>query len=201
MSPTLPVLQQDPDAALDEAAVLENWLMEVGKACALPAWSIAQAMQQDGFEAHQAHALAAAAVLRHDPSPLAGMATAHRLEEATLSLAQHFRQARRNALAEDTEIPGLRYDANTLTLTDGRVVDIRLRCSAPEITVFDGVLDPHECQALIDAARDRLCASQVMDADAGVVDTDVRSSTGTTLVPGTSALLDRVEARLAELLD
>lgn len=201
MQPTLYALQQDSDATLDEAAVLETWLTEVGKAPALPAWSIAQAMQQDGFETHQAHALAAAAVLRHDASPLAGMATAQRLEEAALSLAQHFRQARRNA-ADDAQAPSLpRYDANTLRLADGRIVDIRLRCSAPELVMFDGVLDPDECQGLIDMARDRLRASHVMDVDHGVVDADVRSSTGTSLAPGTHALLDRVEARLADLLD
>lgn len=194
------VLTQDPASALDEAAALERWLAEVGQAPALPAWAIAKAMLQDGFESHQAHALAAAAVLRHDPNPLASMATALRLEDAALLLAQHFRAARREALTDEAPGPS-RYDANTLRLQDDRVVTIRLRCRAPELVVFDDVLDPDECQALIDLARDRLCASMVMDTDTGVVDTDTRSSTGTTLMPGTSALLDRVETRLADLVD
>jgi prolyl 4-hydroxylase len=89
---------------------------------------------------------------------------------------------------------------NTIDAGDRRV-RVALRVEQPAIAVLDDVLGDDECEALIGLARPRLQASTVVDAVSG---DDVagmqRSSEGMFFRPQETALVERIDRRLARLM-
>ena len=72
----------------------------------------------------------------------------------------------------------------------------------PSIIVLGQLLDPQECEALIDAARPRLQRSLTVSLQsAGEEENADRTSQGMFFQRGETALIDRIEQRLARLLN
>ncbi|MBE2261982.1 MAG: 2OG-Fe(II) oxygenase [Burkholderiaceae bacterium] len=72
----------------------------------------------------------------------------------------------------------------------------------PRVVVLGGLLDDAECQALIEAARPRLARSLTVQVDTGGEEVNAdRTSEGMFFARGESELLQRIEARIARLVN
>lgn len=81
-------------------------------------------------------------------------------------------------------------------------VDVLLKMREPRIVVLGHVLSDFECDALIQASQAQLESSQVVDDDTGAgVPHAHRSSSGTYFRRGATPLIQRIDARLARLLN
>jgi prolyl 4-hydroxylase len=86
--------------------------------------------------------------------------------------------------------------------TSDRVVQVLTTMTLPRVVVFGGLLSPAECDELVEAARARLERSRTIDNWSGSSEISThRTSDGAYFERGETALLRRVEARIAELLD
>lgn len=82
-----------------------------------------------------------------------------------------------------------------------RVVNVLLAMAQPRIVVFGNLLSPEECDALIAAAEPRMARSLTVATKTGGEEVnDDRTSDGMFFQRGESALLQRIEERIARLL-
>jgi len=86
--------------------------------------------------------------------------------------------------------------------TPDREVKVLLSVKHPRVVVFGGLLSDEECDALVAAARPRMQRSETVDnATGGSEVNEARTSRGMFFERGESALIDRIERRLAALVD
>lgn len=83
-----------------------------------------------------------------------------------------------------------------------RQVHVLANMLLPRVIVFGGLLDVAECDELMELSRATLKRSTVLDAETGGDQVhDDRTSAGTHFARGGNALVSRIEARIATLLD
>jgi prolyl 4-hydroxylase len=193
------------DSALEDTA-FESWLREAVGCGHLHLEAMAYAMQADGYEPHQAEMLAALGMLRYQKTPLRQALESSRMQQAAWALIRHFAPARHAHLLQRHPVqahgplaPQLAGGEASRTLSDGREIHTRLTCASPELALFDGLLSADECRGLIELAQGHLSTSPVIGDDGDVVDLEARSSSSTYFEPGRTALVDTIEARIAEL--
>ena len=91
-------------------------------------------------------------------------------------------------------------ELNTLDAGDRRVAALAVM-REPNVVVLGGLLDPQECQALIEAARPRLSRSLTVSVKTGGEEENAdRTSQGMFFERGESELIARIEARIAHLV-
>ena len=89
--------------------------------------------------------------------------------------------------------------ANTIDV-DGHRVDVLVNIHHPRIIVFANVLTDEECDELIGASRPKLARSETVNrANGGTELNEARTSEGTYFFHDASALLERINRRLAQL--
>jgi prolyl 4-hydroxylase len=108
-------------------------------------------------------------------------------------------------LVLETEAPsaaGRRLHEGSAVRTADRHVRVLARMARPAATLLSNVLADEECEQLISAARPRLRRSLVVDPTTGQdVAKNYRSSWGMFFRPGENALIQRIEQRIARLID
>jgi len=148
----------------------QQWITEnLARACEPDA--MAEIMARDGhFEKNLAHAAVSEALqLQTSPAPV--------------------RQPR----------PEINTALNTIATTD-RAVDILFALNMPRIVLLGNVLSHEECDALVQFCEPRLLRSPVVDDHHGTQQLHVhRTSQGAMLQKAETALIARIEARLAEI--
>ncbi|WP_199740086.1 2OG-Fe(II) oxygenase [Acidovorax sp. FJL06] len=83
-----------------------------------------------------------------------------------------------------------------------RTVNVLLAMAQPRIVVFGNLLSPEECDALITAAEPRLARSLTVATKTGGEEVnDDRTSDGMFFQRGETPLIQRIEERIARLLD
>ncbi len=85
---------------------------------------------------------------------------------------------------------------------DGRDIRVLFTSLLPRIVLFGDVLSPEECDSLIELARPRMRRSTVVDPETGGSQLhEARTSSSTEFERGATPLLERIERRLAKLVD
>ncbi|NII73625.1 prolyl 4-hydroxylase [Dyella sp. SG562] len=93
------------------------------------------------------------------------------------------------------------HPAAPSSIADGHPVRISTSLDSPVVRVLDGLLTDGECEALIGLASPRLARSLTVD-EAGRHQTDERrTSNGMFFSLGETPLIERIERRIAELVD
>jgi len=81
-----------------------------------------------------------------------------------------------------------------------RSVQILMALNAPRILLFGNLLAPEECEELIEMSRGKLTRSNVVDRQTGRYELHPdRTSEGTHFLRAENPLIERIEARIAEL--
>ena len=81
-------------------------------------------------------------------------------------------------------------------------VDVLVSLALPNLVVFANLLSPEECDALIAAARPRMARSLTVQTRTGGEEVnDDRTSSGMFFERGENAVVQKLEARIARLLD
>jgi prolyl 4-hydroxylase len=97
------------------------------------------------------------------------------------------------------EMPEIDTRANAIHTSD-RVVDVLLTLASPRIVLLGNVLSDEECDAMAAYCEPRLMRSSVVnDADGSMQTHQNRTSSGAMIQRAETELIERVEARLAEL--
>lgn len=101
-----------------------------------------------------------------------------------------------------SRVPDLDLLAGSRELDAGdRRVQVLASLRSPRVVVFGGFLSDDECDALVDAARPRLARSHTVQTQTGGEEINAdRTSSGMFFNRGESALIQRIEARIARLL-
>jgi prolyl 4-hydroxylase len=89
-------------------------------------------------------------------------------------------------------------------LLDGgdRLVRVLLTMKSPRVVVFGGLLSDEECDALVELARPKLARSEtVVNATGGSEVHEARTSEGMFFDRGANPLVDRIERRIARLVN
>ncbi|WP_049621620.1 prolyl hydroxylase family protein [Frateuria defendens] len=94
-----------------------------------------------------------------------------------------------------------RHPAAPLAEAGDRRVRVSLGVDAPPIRVLDSLLDAEECAALIEQARPRLARARTVAVDGRQQVDERRTSDGMFFKLGETPLVERIERRLATLLD
>lgn len=90
---------------------------------------------------------------------------------------------------------------NSLQTSD-RAIEMLFVIASPRVVLFGNLLSDEECDALISLSRDKVERSSVVNASTGAYDIHPhRTSAGTYFQRGENALLQRIESRIAELVD
>lgn len=90
---------------------------------------------------------------------------------------------------------------STLAL-EGRGIRVLMSCLLPRIVLFGNVLSRAECESLIALARPRVRRSTVVDLETGGSQMhSARTSSSTEFERGATPLIERIERRLAALVD
>ena len=90
----------------------------------------------------------------------------------------------------------------TFIQTSDRRVDILTVVKHPRVVVFGNLLSDDECESLIELAQPKLSRSQTVDNQTGGEEINsARTSDGTFFTRSENPVCDRVEKRLAELLN
>ncbi|MFO3704893.1 2OG-Fe(II) oxygenase [Xanthomonas codiaei] len=113
------------------------------------------------------------------------------------------RHAQANGLPLPVRVPALLQhdDASLLELGD-RQVRVLMSLLLPRVVVLGGFLSDDECDALIALAQPRLARSRTVDSGSGAqIVHAARTSDSMCLQLGQDALCQRIEARIARLLD
>ena len=102
----------------------------------------------------------------------------------------------------DGALPRLDRDGALQLNAGDREVDVLLRMSRPDLAVLGNFLSEAECSALVEAARPSLSRSLTVAVKTGgeVLSPD-RTSSGMFFTRGENALVERIEARIARLLN
>lgn len=137
----------------------------------------------------------------------AGWADAAALAALSATLGGDFSDLPRQ-LADEVDVaparlPGPNLDGEpTVIMAFDRQVSVLARLQSPQIVVFGGLLSGRECSALIAASRPWVQRSPVVDVKTGGnLHSDLRTSEGVAFERGHNALVERIEARIAALLN
>jgi len=91
--------------------------------------------------------------------------------------------------------------APPLLQADGHAVQVLVSLRRPRVVVFGGLLTAAECEALMALAAPRLLRSETVDIDTGGSEVNAaRTSDGMFFARGETALIARIEQRIATLL-
>lgn len=86
--------------------------------------------------------------------------------------------------------------------TPDRAVEMLFVIEAPRVVLFGNLLSEEECDSLVSLSRAKLQRSSVVNATTGAYDVHpYRTSSGTYFKRGENELLQRIELRIAELVD
>jgi prolyl 4-hydroxylase len=90
----------------------------------------------------------------------------------------------------------------TVILADGHPVQVLMSLRLPRVVLFGGLLTGDECDALIALARPRLARSETVDTSTGGTEVNTsRTSDGMFFGRGETPLIDRIERRIAALVN
>lgn len=90
----------------------------------------------------------------------------------------------------------------TFIEADGHRLTVLCRLHKPNLAVLGGLLTAQECEALMALARPRLARSETVDTRTGASEVNAaRTSDGMFFQRGENALCQRIEQRIARLLD
>lgn len=111
--------------------------------------------------------------------------------------------AARQSVPQGVPVPEPALDgAPPRLLAGGRNVDVLVAMKHPRVIVFGGLLSDEECDGLIALARPRLTRSETVDNSTGGSEVNAaRTSDGMFFERGESPLIQRIEQRIAELLN
>jgi len=111
--------------------------------------------------------------------------------------------ARANALPPPSPVPEPDLSGVPAALrAHDRDVQVLMAMRHPRIVVFGGLLAGDECDALVALARERLARSETVDMRSGGSETNAaRTSEGMFFRRAENALCERIEARIAALLN
>jgi prolyl 4-hydroxylase len=98
--------------------------------------------------------------------------------------------------------PGLRpqHPESPFAEAGDRRLPVVTAMDKPVVRVLQQVLDPDECDALVELARPRLARALTVDTEGGQQVDQRRTSSGMFFRLGETPLIQRIEARLAQLL-
>jgi len=115
-------------------------------------------------------------------------------------LADH---ARANALPAPVRVPSpVGLNGPSVVQAADREVQVLANLLLPRIVVFGSLLSNDECDSLIEMAREHLARSSVLNETTGTDEIhEARTSEGTYFMRCANPLLQRIEARIAALLD
>ncbi len=174
---------------------LERWLAR-HIAQGFGADALVRSMCQSGYDAAFARATVQAAFAGsgqrgarsgHSTSPTARAKAA----------AQSMPNAAHHAATAAAATPAITAP-NALPAGDGRDVPVLFAIESPRIALFQRLLMPDECEALIALSRGRLARSPVVNPDTGDENLiDARTSMGAMFQVGEHPLIERLEARIA----
>ncbi len=125
-------------------------------------------------------------------------------EALQLTLQEHLNAlAVQQGLPPALPVPEPRLDASPAQLDCGdRTVNVLLAMAQPRIVVFGNLLSPEECDALIAEAAPRMARSLTVATQTGGEEiNDDRTSDGMFFQRGQSPLIQRIEERIARLLN
>lgn len=89
---------------------------------------------------------------------------------------------------------------NNLQTADGQIMQVAMRCDAPDIVLLDHFMTASECDALCELSKDSLTKSTVVDDMTGDgVNHEARTSQGTYFTLGQNSLVEKIEARISEI--
>lgn len=112
------------------------------------------------------------------------------------------RHAQANGLPLPVRVPALLHDDASLLELGDRQVRVLMSLLLPRVVVLGGFLSDAECDALIALAQPRLARSRTVDNGSGAqIVHAARTSDSMCLQLGQDALCQRIEARIARLLD
>lgn len=111
--------------------------------------------------------------------------------------------AQAHGLPVPVRVPApLQADASSLLDLGDRQVQVLVSLMLPRVVVLGGLLADDECDALIALARPQLARSRTVDnRDGSEIVHAARTSHSMALQPGQDALCQRIEARIARLLE
>ena len=111
--------------------------------------------------------------------------------------------ARDNGLPLPVPVPvPVGFNGSSLLEVDGRQIQVLANLQLPRVVVFGNLLSPEECDGLVELARTRLRPSATFNAETGRDEVHAsRTSQGVHLPPDAEGLVERIERRIATLLD
>ena len=94
------------------------------------------------------------------------------------------------------------HEGATVIPADGHPVQVLMSLRLPRVVLFGGLLTGDECDALIALARPRLARSETVDTATGGSEVNTaRTSEGMFFERGETPLIDRIERRIAALVN
>ena len=94
------------------------------------------------------------------------------------------------------------HEGATVIEADGHPVDVVMTLKHPRVVVFGNLLTPAECGELMELARPRLERSETVDTATGGSEVNTaRTSDGMFFERGETPLIDRIERRIAALVN
>lgn len=124
-------------------------------------------------------------------------------DESARSAIEHSRRGSLVELPPPLPVPGIDLSESPWTVhTSDRAVRVLASMQLPRLVVFGSLLSDSECDELIALARPKMQRSHTVDNWSGGDElSEVRTSEGAYFLPCENELLQRIEARIAELID
>jgi prolyl 4-hydroxylase len=89
---------------------------------------------------------------------------------------------------------------NTIVTQDGQHIQVAMRITAPDVVLLDNFMTHDECDAFCELSKSTLTKSTVVDDATGAhVGHEHRTSLGTYFTLGQNDLVQKIEARIAEI--
>jgi prolyl 4-hydroxylase len=203
--------QTRPAAVQTVTAELRRWIIEQAEAGCRPA-DVVQAMVASGWNediAVQAmedtlrQHLAALDALRREPGAPNTPAGASDPTAVAGELSGVLATAEGQPLPAAVAVPQPALERAPPTLhAGGRDVRVLTVMKLPRVVVFGGLLSDDECEAMVALARPRMARSETVDNSTGGNEVNAaRTSDGMFFERGETALIKRIELRIAELLN
>lgn len=89
---------------------------------------------------------------------------------------------------------------NKLQTSDGQIMQVSMRCNAPDVVLLDHFMSENECDELCELSKGSLTESEVVDdaTGKGIAHQD-RTSQGTYFSLGQNPLVEKIETRISEI--
>lgn len=126
------------------------------------------------------------------------------IDAVETALRRHLEEhARGSELPVPVPVPApVAWNGPSVLSAGDREVQVLAHLVHPQVVVFGGLLADAECDALVDLSRGRLARSSTVNLDTGADEVHAaRTSQGMFLRRGENALVARIEARIAALLE